>query len=117
GPQTLAWAHDMRTWLDAIMVGVQTVLIDNPKLTARPGGVEAERQPLRVVVDSRGRTPASAAVLQPRARTLIATTEGSSEDWRKDVEAAGAEVAMLPADAAGRVSLPHLLHHLGERGI
>jgi diaminohydroxyphosphoribosylaminopyrimidine deaminase/5-amino-6-(5-phosphoribosylamino)uracil reductase len=117
GPATLAWAHEMRTRIDAIMVGVNTILVDNPQLTARPGGVEAERQLLRMVVDSHGRTPPSANVLAGRVPSLIATTEAASLEWRASVEAQGADVLTLPPDARDRVSLPHLLDDLGKRGI
>ena len=47
GPETREWSHGLRTKIDAIMVGVRTVLVDDPQLTARPGGVEGARQPLR----------------------------------------------------------------------
>ena len=83
--------------MDAILVGVNTVLIDDPQLTARPEGAEAERQPLRVVADSRGRTPPTARVLQGPGSVLIATTERSDGAWRAAMEAAGAEVLVLPA--------------------
>jgi diaminohydroxyphosphoribosylaminopyrimidine deaminase/5-amino-6-(5-phosphoribosylamino)uracil reductase len=117
GPATLAWAHEMRTRIDAIMVGVSTVLVDNPQLTARPGGVAAQRQPLRVVLDSRGRTPANAAVLAGGARTLVLTTAAAGAAWRASVQGRGAEVLDLPADPGGRVSLPAVLDELGRRGV
>jgi diaminohydroxyphosphoribosylaminopyrimidine deaminase/5-amino-6-(5-phosphoribosylamino)uracil reductase len=107
----------MRTRIDAIMCGVNNVLLDDPQLTARPDGVAAERQPLRIVADSRGRTPPDARVLGPGGRTLMATTEASPAAWRAEVEATGAEVLMLPAGPNGRVDLPALLRTLGERGI
>ncbi len=116
GPDTLAWAHAMRPHIDAIMVGVSTVVIDDPQLTARPGGVDAAHQPLRIVADSSGRTPEAAKVLTGPARTLIATTAASSAGWRETMAAAGAEVIVLPA-ADGRVSLPDLLDDLGRRGV
>jgi diaminohydroxyphosphoribosylaminopyrimidine deaminase/5-amino-6-(5-phosphoribosylamino)uracil reductase len=117
GPGTLAWAHEMRTRISAIMVGVSTVLIDNPQLTARPGGKDAERQPLRIVVDSRGRTPADARVLEPPASTLIATTAAATAAWRASVERDNVEVASFPPGPDGRVSLPDLLDDLGRRGV
>lgn len=117
GPETLRWAHANRPGFDAIVVGVSTVVVDNPMLTARPEGVESPRQPLRVVVDSRGRTPHEGNVLQGESKTLIATTEASPADWRKRVESRGAEVVVYPADEAGRVSLRPLLEDLGRRGI
>jgi diaminohydroxyphosphoribosylaminopyrimidine deaminase/5-amino-6-(5-phosphoribosylamino)uracil reductase len=116
GPQTLEWAHEERTRLDAICVGVNTVVIDDPMLTARPKGEEGgSHQPLRVVVDSRGRTPAGARVLEGRSQTLIATTAASAGDWRQEMSMRGAEVAVLPA-ANGRVDLQALLALLGARG-
>ena len=75
GPQTLDWVHEQRPRLDAIVVGSNTVIVDDPQLTARPGGsMEGAHQPLRVVVDSRGRVPPEAAVLRGPPATLIATT-------------------------------------------
>ena len=118
GPQAREWAHQLRTKVDAILVGSSTVVIDDPLLTARPGGQEAERQPLRVVVDSRGRTPPMARVLTSSARTLVATVEGApsaSGGWRATLQAAGAEVVAFPA-VDGRVDLLALLRELAGRG-
>jgi diaminohydroxyphosphoribosylaminopyrimidine deaminase/5-amino-6-(5-phosphoribosylamino)uracil reductase len=116
GPQTLAWAHEGRTRLDAICVGVTTVVVDDPLLTARPSGdVQSAHQPLRVVVDSRGRTPSIARVLQGHSETLIATTSASEPLWREQMAKRGATVAVLPA-IDGRVDLRALLALLGARG-
>ncbi len=114
GPETREWSHRLRTKIDAIMVGVRTVLIDDPQLTARPGGIDAERQPLRIVADSRGRTPVTARVLDGPGRALLATTSASSAVWRRQMAEAGAEVLVLP-DREGRVDLEELLRVLGER--
>jgi len=125
GRQTLAWSHELRTRIDAIAVGVNTVLVDDPQLTARPGDPSAssgqagmhERQPLRIVVDSRGRTPREAKSLGCGVPALVATTEASSPQWREQIEGTGAQVEVLPADAGGRVDLPALLDLLGARGV
>jgi len=116
GPQSLRWAHEQRTTVDAIMVGANTIVVDNPQLTARPGGQESERQPLRVVVDSGDRTPADARVLQGPGRALIATSEGSDPSWREALEAAGAEVLVLPGDGDS-LDLGALLKALAQRGV
>jgi diaminohydroxyphosphoribosylaminopyrimidine deaminase/5-amino-6-(5-phosphoribosylamino)uracil reductase len=123
GPESRRWAHRQRTMVDAIAVGVRTVLIDDPELTARPepgeGARQADgepRQPLRVVADSRGRTPASARVLPGPARTLVATTDASSEAWRRAMHGAGVEVVVLPA-VERRMDLAELLRLLGGRDI
>jgi diaminohydroxyphosphoribosylaminopyrimidine deaminase/5-amino-6-(5-phosphoribosylamino)uracil reductase len=100
------------------MVGSENVIVDDPRLTARPGGVEAERQPLRIVMDSRGRIPATAAVLQGPARTLVATTERSELAWRQRLGAAcNVEVVAYPSGRDGRVDLKPLLQDLGRRGV
>jgi diaminohydroxyphosphoribosylaminopyrimidine deaminase/5-amino-6-(5-phosphoribosylamino)uracil reductase len=117
GRETLRWAHENRPKLDAIMVGASTIVVDDSQLTARPGGKLAQRQPLRVVVDSSGRIPATAKVLSGTSKTLVATTERSSPEWRAIVEATGAEVLVLPADDDGRVPLRPLLEELGRRDI
>ena len=120
GPEARAWAHRMRPTLDAILVGVETIIVDNPQLTARPpDAVGPVPQPLRVVLDSRGRTPLHARVLdeQTPARTLIATTEAAPTEWREAIAARGAQAVLLPA-RDGRVDLNALLEHLSrERGV
>jgi diaminohydroxyphosphoribosylaminopyrimidine deaminase/5-amino-6-(5-phosphoribosylamino)uracil reductase len=98
--------HELRHRHDAILVGVNTVLKDAPELSTRLPGTDA-RQPLRVVLDSSLRTPASARVLGSRA--LIATTSGKGLP--------GAETLKLPATANGRVALEPLLDELGRRGV
>jgi diaminohydroxyphosphoribosylaminopyrimidine deaminase/5-amino-6-(5-phosphoribosylamino)uracil reductase len=89
-PQSRHDVHELRRRVDTIMVGIGTVLADDPQLTARDdtGGL-AGRQPLRVVVDSHGRTPRIARVLDGSAQTLVATAErfGATRDGRVDVAA------------------------------
>jgi diaminohydroxyphosphoribosylaminopyrimidine deaminase/5-amino-6-(5-phosphoribosylamino)uracil reductase len=86
-------------------------------LTARPEGIEGPvHQPVRVVLDARGRTLPTARVLQPGAPTLIATVESSSEAWRDSMVRAGAKVLVLPEDDA-HVDLRALLEELGRRGM
>lgn len=97
--------RNLRGQVDAIVVGVGTVLADDPALLA-PAHVP--KPPLRVVVDSRGRTPKGAKVLDGKAPTLIATTDGCNATF------ANAEVARL---GRGRVDLRALLELLGERGV
>ncbi len=117
GEEARAWAHDFRTRVDAILCGVNNVLLDDPQLTARPGGVPAARQPMRIVADSRGRTPLDARVLGSGGQTIIATTAASPPGWRAEVERRGAEALVLPDDGAGRVDLRALMRALGDRGV
>ena len=118
GPEARAWAHDQRARIDAILVGSNTVLQDDPQLSARPADRPGPvHQPWRVVVDSTGRVPATAAVLRSGDRpALVATTAAAPPAWRAELTRAGAELVELPADA-GRVDLAALLAALGARGV
>jgi diaminohydroxyphosphoribosylaminopyrimidine deaminase/5-amino-6-(5-phosphoribosylamino)uracil reductase len=106
GQEARAHGHRLRHMHDAILVGVNTVIADDPELTARQNG-ETLRQPLRVVVDSQLRLRQSAKIVGPN--TLIATTRPG--------RIGAAEVIRLPAAADGRVALPPLLDELGRRGM
>lgn len=113
--------HHLRGQVDAILVGVGTVLADDPALTARTGprlDQITSRQPLRIVVDSSLRTPLNARVLaqQDKAKTIIATTAAASAERRSALQKKGIEILTVPA-IKGRVSLPALLRKLGRRGI
>ncbi len=116
GPQAREWAHRLRSQVDAIAVGSNTVVVDDPSLTARPQGQESSHQPLRIVVDTRGRTSPLAQVLTGPARTLIASVQEASPAWRSALEAAGAEVLTLPKEGE-HVDLLALLKALGQRGV
>ena len=106
GEEARAHGHRLRHEHDAILVGVNTVLSDDPELTTRLDD-RASRQPLRVVLDSKLRTRQSAKVVGPN--TLIATTRAG--------RMGAAEVVRLPADAGGRVAIPALMDELGRRGV
>lgn len=123
----------LRARVEAVITGVETVLLDNPALNVRPAlwpkamdGDErlsgwhwpeglAPLQPLRVIVDSRLRTPPSAAILQGPGRVLIACT-GRDENRAAALEQAGAEIVPLPA-RQGRVDLSALLCVLAAREV
>jgi len=92
-PDARADVQELRSTVDAIIVGVGTVLADDPHLTARTGaGALANRQPIRVIVDSAGRTPDDARVRDGAARTWVATAAevGSGTDNRVDLRKLGA---------------------------
>lgn len=113
--------HRLRSAVDAVIVGIGTVLKDNPTLTARksPGLTAlAATQPVRIVVDSALRISPAANILtqQSRARTIIATTKAASPVRRRALERQGIEVLQLPS-RGGHVSLTHLLAILGQRGM
>ncbi|MCL0096997.1 bifunctional diaminohydroxyphosphoribosylaminopyrimidine deaminase/5-amino-6-(5-phosphoribosylamino)uracil reductase RibD [Dehalococcoidia bacterium] len=108
------YVHQVRWITDAIMVGLNTVLRDNPQLTART--TEGERHPLRVIVDSHGQTPPAARALQPPGRALIATTTAIELIRANQYADMGAEVLTLPP-RDGLVDLDKLLKALGKRDI
>jgi diaminohydroxyphosphoribosylaminopyrimidine deaminase/5-amino-6-(5-phosphoribosylamino)uracil reductase len=110
--------QQMRRESDAVLVGINTVLADDPQLTARdPQGDPLPRQPLRVVVDSRCRTPSTARILRQPGTTLIATTGQSPKSRIDQLIRSGAEVLALPAGGDGRVSTEALLVELGRRDV
>ncbi len=116
GRESREYAHTLRARSDAIMVGIGTALADDPQLTARDGaGNAAGRQPLRVVLDSRGRLPANARMLSAPGRTLIATTQGAGGLAGDSVDDKIETLALPPGE--GGVDLRALLALLGERGV
>jgi diaminohydroxyphosphoribosylaminopyrimidine deaminase/5-amino-6-(5-phosphoribosylamino)uracil reductase len=118
GPTAREWSHRLRTRIDAIICGSETIIIDDPLLTARPKGQDARRQPLRVVVDSRGRVPPMARVFEGTdwALALVATTEEAPAAWRASVEATGTEVLTFAKDG-DHVDLEELLRELAKRDV
>ena len=118
GEQSRRYVHTLRSQIDSIMVGVDTVIRDDPPLTARAGlaGGRVEKQPLRVIVDSKGRTPPTAKVFQVPGKTLVAMTKGADPEKTKALNGVGAEVVELPAKG-GMVDLEELLRLLGQRHI
>jgi diaminohydroxyphosphoribosylaminopyrimidine deaminase/5-amino-6-(5-phosphoribosylamino)uracil reductase len=112
-------SHQLRHISDVIMVGVNTVLADDPQLTVRGGhgkGGNAEKQPLRIIVDSRGRTPLEANVFHEPGKTIIAVANKITEKKKKAYRDVGAEVLEIPA-TDGRVDLTKLLDYLGEKSV
>jgi diaminohydroxyphosphoribosylaminopyrimidine deaminase/5-amino-6-(5-phosphoribosylamino)uracil reductase len=109
GPEARRDGHRWRARACAVLTGVGTVKDDDPQLTVRE--VETPRQPLRVVVDSRLETPASARVLG--AGTLIAAAARDAARARA-LEARGAEIVVLP-NPSGKVDLAALMRELARR--
>lgn len=117
GKRAIREAHRLRNQVDAILVGINTILIDNPRLTTRlphAGG----KDPQRVILDSRLRIPLRARVLTQKsdAGTIIATTRHCPRNRIRALEKLGATVWVLK-DRNGRVSFPDLLSRLGRMGI
>lgn len=114
--QSRQHVHRMRDRYDAIMVGIGTVLHDNPRLTTRlPDG---GRDPVRVVVDSQLRIPSDAAILHvdSTAPTLVVTTSAASVTKIDALRAGGVDVLVLPGNS-GWVDLHKLMEELGQRNL
>ncbi|MGQ9734264.1 MAG: bifunctional diaminohydroxyphosphoribosylaminopyrimidine deaminase/5-amino-6-(5-phosphoribosylamino)uracil reductase RibD [Candidatus Bipolaricaulia bacterium] len=107
--------HHLRNRYAAVLVGVNTILKDDPQLTAR---LEGARDPWRIILDSRGRTPLEARILnlESSTPTVIATTELMSQEKEAALLDKGARVWRLEA-RDGRVDLEALLTRLGEEGL
>ena len=119
GPDARGRVQRMRKELDGIMVGIGTALADDPQLTARDADGEplpSDLQPVRVVVDSSGRTPPGARMFRQPGRTIIATSAGVPSDRISGLEDAGADVREFPG-SDGRVNLSALLEYLGSEGM
>ncbi|MBM6595521.1 bifunctional diaminohydroxyphosphoribosylaminopyrimidine deaminase/5-amino-6-(5-phosphoribosylamino)uracil reductase RibD [Microvirga pudoricolor] len=118
GEDARARVHLMRAHADAIMVGIGTILADDPFLDVRLPGLES-RSPIRIVIDSGLRTPVGSRIVGDSGRvpTWIVTTAGASFEAERAFVASGAEVLRVEPDAAGRVDLGQALQLLGARGL
>lgn len=113
GKLARADVHRLRSEHDAVLVGVGTVLADNPRLTARTAG---GRDPIRIIVDSTLRTPARSRALARGARRIVATTDAATVQRERAIARTGAEVWRFPVRSGG-VPLDHLARALAEQGI
>lgn len=107
--------HELRSVYASIMVGIGTVLADNPSLTCR---LEGKKSPIRIIVDSSLQTPIDANVLknQDIAKTIIATTSKADEEKKQQIEALGVEVIVLD-EKDGHVDLKQLQEAISYRKI
>lgn len=108
--------HELRHEVDGILVGVQTVLNDNPKLTTRLQDRQG-RNPIRVVLDSHLKTPVDAYVADTKvARTIIVTSLNSDEEKAQQLEGNGVEIIRVEKQVAG-LNIDELLKALYKKGI
>lgn len=109
-------AHELRQAMGAVIVGSGTVLADDPQLTVRLDNVLA--QPLRIVLDARGRCPISAKIFSSElpGKTLVVTVESANENWCQQLRNNGVEFLKLPT-ADHKIDLSLLLKELAQREI
>ncbi len=111
-PESIRYTHYLRAGHDAVLIGIGTVIADNPRISVRP--VEG-KNPLPIVLDSRLRIPLNARLL--RGRPLIATTERADTVKQRKLELLGARVIRANADRRGQVDLADLMQRLQKEGI
>jgi diaminohydroxyphosphoribosylaminopyrimidine deaminase/5-amino-6-(5-phosphoribosylamino)uracil reductase len=119
GEESRNFVHYLRHIVDAVMVGANTVLADDPQLSARGcsgKGGKIKLQPLKVIVDGKGRTPLSARVFEKPGKTLVAVAQPLSAKTADGFRKTGAEILELPAEK-GLIDLEELLRLLGKREV
>ncbi len=121
-PEDMRRVHLLRQELGAILVGVNTIIMDDPKLTVKEEYVPSPRPLTRIVLDTYGRTPSNARFLRTQGRSLIAVGKGRGEAVMERLQGASSETALdlevLELDEVeGRLDLQGLSRSLLERGI
>jgi diaminohydroxyphosphoribosylaminopyrimidine deaminase / 5-amino-6-(5-phosphoribosylamino)uracil reductase len=109
------FGQGLRLAVDALLVGIGTVLADNPQLTYRGIGIKA-RPMMRVILDSRLRLPTTARLFQSPAPVLVFCGPEAEEPKREELEKQGAEILVVPS-VSGELDLIPVLQELGKRGI
>jgi diaminohydroxyphosphoribosylaminopyrimidine deaminase/5-amino-6-(5-phosphoribosylamino)uracil reductase len=113
------YVHTLRHCADAVMIGVNTVIADDPRLTARGcngKGGETKKQPLRLIVDSKGRTPTEAQLFNQPGKTILAVVKPLDNQKREQFTKTGVDILELP-EIEGRVDLNELFRVIGQRNI
>jgi GTP cyclohydrolase II len=114
GPESKLMTHRLRAAHDAILIGIGTLLADDPRLTARRAGGP---HPQPIVLDSTLRFPRDARLLNGPRHPLIATTGHADAARASALEACGARILRIDAGEDDRIHLAALLDTLGELGI
>ncbi|WOI52817.1 bifunctional diaminohydroxyphosphoribosylaminopyrimidine deaminase/5-amino-6-(5-phosphoribosylamino)uracil reductase RibD [Parvularcula sp. LCG005] len=115
GKEARAAGHDLRQQTDGIIVGIGTVLADDPSLDPRPDGV-VPAPSVKIVLDTHLRTPPTAKLLSSPGSVMIVSGPHPDADRRAALEQAGAEICPLSL-RNGRPDLAPLLDQLGQRGL
>ena len=119
GPEDLERVHEIRKDYDGIMVGIGTVLADDPRLTVHKIDAKPEDNPVRIVVDSKGRTPIDARITNSDAKTIIAMANEYKDDFKASDKYETLKKRGVKFFFSGdkRVDLKALMNYLHEEGI
>ena len=110
-----AYGYKLRDIYDGILVGINTVIADDPALTAR---VEGGKNPIRIVVDSTLKIPLTAKLLYDKqAPVIVATTKLASAEKVAQLQNLGVEVLIIDTDEVNRVDMTKLMQELGQKNI
>jgi len=112
--ESRAHVHRLRDRVDGIMVGIGTVLHDNPRLDTRLP--EGGRNPVKIIVDTRLETSPDAAIFDSKTPVIIAAGEGALEDRARILTSRGAQIWRFQ-EINGRIDLASLMRRLGEEGM
>lgn len=121
--EDLVRVHRLRASVDAIVVGISTILADDPRLTVR---LVKGKNPARVIVDSRGRIPIDSQIMRaaPKIKTVVAVTDQAPKEKIRKLEDMGAEVLVISEGKRGQsaavphgVNLKELFHRLEKAGL
>jgi len=104
--------YKLRNEFDAVLVGIGSILTDNPKLTVKEKYVKNPCQPIRIVLDSKCRTPIDSQVVNQITKTYIITNKRCDKTFDNNVE-----VIECPKDIDGLINLETMLDILHKRGI
>lgn len=108
-------AHELRSRYDAVMVGIGTVLADDPLLTCRLPG--REKDPVKIVVDSTLKIPVNARLFQDSGKVIIAATQKADRQKMRVLKELGADIIETESNGGDMVNLPQLFEILGTMGI
>lgn len=110
--------HQTRAMVDAILVGANTIIRDNPLLTARLDN-DSSKQPLRVVLTTHGNLPLDANIFDSAVpgKTIVFTTEAANPAWREALQQKNIEVILTEKNVSGQIKLSSVLDELGKREI
>jgi len=113
-PSSRRLAHRLRSIHQAVLVGVNTIIQDDPQLNVR---LVKGKNPIRIVVDSRFRSPLQAKAFKRGTKTMLAVTPKANKRRIRDFEKKGVEILILKKNKTGQVDLEDLLRKLGERNV